>query len=184
MSKNKKKKTVKKNPQAPQKRVRKLDDYSLEQLVTMPITKVLELMMNEPAHKDFAYPYHVVMEVHTFIDSYKDHQARCLANLMSDLASSGIMNGNTFTMDKRATTVIKATAKTASFKQLDSFKAQAEDMLRKLEGAEEMMEEAFLSHPDMDAYSKTVLRDVMMEAKFRLRTTFDFLTHKDGESDD
>lgn len=184
MSKNKKKKPVKKTPQAPKKKVRMLDDYSLEQLVTMPITKVLELMMNDPAHKDFAYPYHVVMEVHSFIDSYKDHQAKCLANLMEDLASSGIMNGNTFTMDRRATTVIKATAKTASFKQLDSFKAQAEDMMHKLESAEQMMEEAFKSHPDMDAYSKTVLRDVMMEARFRLRQTFAFLVTKEDDDVD
>ena len=162
----------------------RLEDYSLDQLVTMPIIKVLELMMKDPKYKDFAYPYHVVMEVHSFIDEYKDHQAKCLSNLMADLKSSGILNGNTFTMDKRATTVIKATAKTASFKQLDTYKTQAKGMLEKLDGAAKLMEEAFESHPDMDTYNKTVLRDVVLEARFRLTQTFDFLTRKGADVND
>lgn len=180
---SKKKKNIKKASTSKLKnQSQTLNDYSLEQLITMPITKVLELMLNDPEYAAFAYPYHVVMEVHSFIDEYKDHQAKCLSNLMSDLRSSGILDGNTFTMDQRATTVIKATARTASFKQLDVYKSQAASMLKKLEGAAELMEEILISHPDMDTYHKSVLRDVMLEAKFRLTHTFELLNHKDGDT--
>ena len=178
-----KKKHNKKTPkQQPRRAAKKLADFSLAQLATMPMSKVVNLMMDDKEYRAFAYPFSVICETHDFVDRYEKLQSKCLMNLMSDLKNAGIMDGTTFTMDRRATSVIKATAKTASFKQLDTYKARASEMYQKLLRAEEL-EEIALSQSDMDDSRKSTIRMVMLDAKKRMQTTFEFLVDE-GEVTD
>lgn len=170
-----KKKNGKKTPkQQPCKVAKTLNNFSVEQLATMEKSKLLDLMLNDEQNRAFAYPYSIICEVHEFIDSYKKLQDKCFANLVADLQSSGLMNGSTFTMDRRATSVIKATAKTASFKQLDTYKAQTTEMYHKLLCAEELLAIA-LGQSTMESSRKEAIHMVMYDAKKRLKETFDFL---------
>ncbi len=178
------KKKHKKNPkQQPHKDAKTLHDYSALQLAVMPKSMLLELMLDDEQNRALAYPYSVMDEVHEFIDSYKMLQSSCLAKLMADLESSGVMNGTTITMDRRATSVIKATAKTASFKQLDSYKAKASEMYKKLLRATELLEVA-LSQSPMEDSRKEALRMVMSDTKKRLQATFDFLIDEGEVTED
>ncbi|MBR2705285.1 MAG: hypothetical protein IKE91_07435 [Clostridia bacterium] len=179
-----KKKNTKKTTALKPKKKPTLNDYTLEQLVTMPPDAVIKLMLNDPANKDFAYPYRVVMDVYAFIGRYKAHQEKCLKNLMGDLRSANIMQGSTFTLDRRATEIIKATAQTASFKQLDTYYKQAEEMLKKLDHAQELMEEAFKARPDIDDFRRNVLRNVIWDVRIYLKMQFNFLTDEEVDGDD
>ena len=158
MSKKKHKKTPK---QQPRKDAKTLHDYSALQLAVMPKSMLLELMLDDEQNRALAYPYSV----------------------MADLESSGVMNGTTITMDRRATSVIKATAKTASFKQLDSYKAKASEMYKKLLRATELLEVA-LSQSPMENSRKEALRMVMSDTKKRLQATFDFLIDEGEVTED
>ncbi len=177
----KKKLPVKRAKVLPKKQKPKLEDYTLEQLVTMPTKQVIGLMKEDPTAKDFAESYDILMEVCTFLGRYGDLQNRCMESLMRNLKKAGCMDGNNIlSMNQKANTTIQQTTNTTSYQKLMLLKAMAETMRKKLEKAESIIEAAFEAHPELDSFRKTIIRNVLYSTKIILEAKC-FNKEEDGK---
>ena len=161
------------------------DTMSLNELLTIPTNQIVQMLIeaDDGLRADFAYPYKVLCEAYDLVEKYDNLRSFMLAQLMNQL---GFVNttGGTIKFTKDVTNIIKDTAKTPAYKEMEGYPAKARELLGRLYKATALMEKAFENHPEMEDYKKSMMRNCMAEASQLLIGRFELVSKEEGALDE